>query len=196
VADDIEASGPARAALSPRDLERFERCVLPHLDAAWNLARHMLRDAHEAEDAVQEAMLRACRHFAGLRGVDGRPWLMAIVRNTCLTQLRRRRPAGQAVEFDEEAHTPETAAGPELELARVRASDSVRGALAALPVEFREVIVLRELEGLSYREIATVIDAPIGTVMSRLSRARHQLACALRGDTAGREAAQHGGDAS
>src|SRR5215470_8070636 len=99
-----EADG-TRAFLSPRELERFDERVLPHIDAAYNLARYLLRDAHEAEDAVQDAFLRAIRHFEGLRGVDGRAWLLSIVRNTCFTRLSRRRSGGDMVEFDEEMHS-------------------------------------------------------------------------------------------
>lgn len=170
-----EPSGPQRDP-PPRGTERFAEAVLPHLDAAHNLARHLLRDSHEAEDAVQEAFLRAFRHFEGFRGVDGRAWLLSIVRNTCLTQLRRRRSGGEKVVFDEELHSEgDEASGPEADLVRASASASVDEALARLPVEFREALVLRELEGLAYKEIAQVTGAPIGTVMSRLARARRQL---------------------
>ena len=167
--------------LSAREFERFEESVLPHLDAAYNLARYLLRDPHEADDAVQEACLRAVRHFRGFRGTDGRPWLLSIVRNACLTQLRRRRSGAEVVPFEDEAHSVENeAAGPEADLARSIAAETVREELARLPVEFREVLVLRELEGHSYKEIAQIIGAPIGTVMSRLARGRRQLSAALR----------------
>lgn len=166
--------------LSRQEFGRFGECVLPHLDAAHNLARYLLRDPHEAEDAVQDACLRAIRHFHGFRGVDGRAWLLSIVRNTCFTRLRRRRSGGEVVEFEEEMHSVEADdAGPEADLARTIAAEQVREALDRLPVEFREVLVLRELEGLSYREIAQVAGVPIGTVMSRLARARRQLSAAL-----------------
>src|SRR5262249_1154664 len=155
----------------------FETSVLRHLDAAYNLARYLLRDADEAADAVQDAFLRAVRHFAGLRGTDGRAWLLSIVRNTCFTQLRRRRAAGEAVEFDEGEHTqPDARSGPEADLTRSLAAESLHAGLERLAVEFREVLVLRELEDLSYKEIAQVTGVPIGTVMSRLARARKQLA--------------------
>jgi len=171
--------GPRRH-LSPRDLERFNECVLPYLDAAHNLARYLTRDAHEAEDAVQDAFLRAIRHFGGFRGTDGRAWLLSIVRNTCLTRLRGRPSSGQSVEFDEEIHTAEEGApGPEVDLERKAVTESVSEALGRLAVEFREVLVLRELEGLSYKEIAQVSGVPIGTVMSRLARGRKQLLLAL-----------------
>jgi RNA polymerase sigma-70 factor, ECF subfamily len=154
--------------------------VLPYLDAAHNLACHLLRDPHEAEDAVQEAFLRAIRHFDGFRGVNGRAWMLSIVRNTCFTRLGRRSSRGDNVEFDEELHSAEDeAAGPEADFMRSIAAQSVREGLSQLAVEFREVLVLRELEGLSYKEIAHVTGVPIGTVMSRLSRGRKQLLVAL-----------------
>lgn len=166
--------------LSPRELDRFNECVLPYLDAAYNLARYLLRDAHDAEDAVQDSFLRAIRHFGGLRGTDGRAWLLSIVRHTCFTRLRGRRAGGEKVEFDEEIHTVEEAApGPEDDLARKTAVQSVHEGLERLAIEFREVLVLRELEGLSYKEIAQVCGVPIGTVMSRLARGRQQLLLTL-----------------
>ena len=158
-----------------RDLDRFEASVLPHLDDAYNLARHLLRDAHEAEDAVQEACLRAMRSVGGFRGTDGRAWLLAIVRNTCFSRMRERRRDTDRVEFDDGA-LESALPGPEAEFRRTRAIESVDEALGELPAEYREVIVLRELEGLAYKEIADVIGAPIGTVMSRLARARRRLA--------------------
>jgi RNA polymerase sigma-70 factor (ECF subfamily) len=174
-----ETAGAERN-LSPQELDRFTECVLPYLDAAHNLARYLLRDPHEAEDAVQEAFLRAIRHFDGFRGVDGRAWLLSIVRNTCFTQLRRRRPGGEKVEFDEEIHSPqEEGSGPEADLTSATSAESVREGLNQLAVEYREVLVLRELEGLSYKEIAHVAGVPIGTVMSRLARGRKQLLIAL-----------------
>jgi RNA polymerase sigma-70 factor (ECF subfamily) len=182
-----ESAGPQQA-LSSRELDRFDESVLPYLDAAYNLARHLLRDAHEAEDAVQESFVRAIRHFGSFRGVDGRAWLLTIVRNTCFTQLRRRRSGGEKVEFDEETHTVwDDTSAPEAALARTIAAESVREGLSRLPVEFREVLVLRELEGLSYKEIAQVAGVPIGTVMSRLARARRQLMLALLAPAKGGE---------
>jgi len=173
-------TGNPEQRLSPREMQRFTECVLPFLDAAHNLARYLLRDAHQAEDAVQEAFLRAIRHFHGFRGVDGRPWLLSIVRNTCFTQLRRRRSGGDRVEFNEEMHSPEgETSEPEAMLANTIAAESVHEGLDRLPAEFREVLVLRELEGLSYKEIAQVAGVPIGTVMSRLARGRKQLLLAL-----------------
>jgi len=165
---------------SPRERERFDACVLAYLDAAHNLARYLLRDSHEAEEAVQEAFLRAIRHFGGFRGTDGRAWILSIVRNTCFTRLRRRRSGGDMVEFDEESHSLEQELStPETDLARAIATESVHEGLGRLAAEFREVLVLRELEGLSYKGIAQVVGVPIGTVMSRLARARKQLLLAL-----------------
>ena len=176
-----ETANPDRP-LSPHELERFTECVLPYLDAAHNLARYLLRDPHEAEAAVQEAFLRAVRHFDGFRGVDGRAWLLSIVRNTCFTQLRRRRAGSEKVEFDEEIHSPQNqGTGPEANLASTITAESVREGLNQLAVEYREVLVLRELEGLSYKEIAQVAGVPMGTVMSRLARGRKQLLLALGG---------------
>jgi len=174
-----ETAGP-EGRLSPRQERRFQECVLPYLDSAHNLARHLLRDPQEAEDAVQEAFLRAIRHFDGFRGTDGRAWILAIVRNSCLTQMRRRRVGGEKVEFDEAVHSVEAeTTGPQAQLASTIAADSVRTGLARLAAEFREVLVLRELEGMSYKEIAQVAGVPIGTVMSRLARGRKQLLRAL-----------------
>jgi RNA polymerase sigma factor (sigma-70 family) len=169
---------PGRLAREQR--ERFDESVLPHLDAAYNLARYLLRDAHEAEEAVQDAFLRAISHFGSFRGADGRAWLLSIVRNTCYTQFRRRRSGGEKIEFDEELHsTDNEISEPEAQFARAVAAQSVREGVDQLPAEFREVIVLRELEDLSYKEIASATGVPIGTVMSRLARGRKQLLIAL-----------------
>ena len=169
--------------------QRFAASVLPHLDAAYNLARWLVRDGHDAEDVVQDAMLRALRHFDGLRGVDARPWLLAIVRNAAWAWLRTRRPA-ELVELDDDALDAALAdAGPDLnpESLAIRRTEkhAIDGAISALPIAFRETLILRELEELSYREIAHVLDVPIGTVMSRLSRARTLLAQALGARDAG-----------
>src|SRR6478672_11725816 len=119
--------------LSPRERERFDACVLAYLDAAHNLARYLLRDGHEAEEAVQEAFLRAIRHFSGFRGVDGRAWILSIVRNTCYTQLHRRRAGGDVVEFDEETHSlEEELSAPEANLARSIAAASLQEGLGQL----------------------------------------------------------------
>jgi RNA polymerase sigma-70 factor, ECF subfamily len=153
----------------------FENSVLPHLDAAYNLARWLTRNGQDAEDAVQEACLRAFRFFGSFRGGDARNWLLKIVRNTCYTQLQKNRPQELAT-FDEEIHSEDDGSmNPETLLLRSADSQLLRQALEELPVNFREVLVLRELEGLSYREIAEVSNIPQGTVMSSLSRARERL---------------------
>jgi RNA polymerase sigma-70 factor (ECF subfamily) len=154
---------------------RFEQIVLPHLDAAYNLARWLTRNDHDAEDVLQDAMLRAYRFFGGLRG-EARPWLLAIVRNACWSWLEANRPADLAVVDEPEADTP----GPEAILSRELDRRAVNEAIAALPVPFREALVLRELEDLSYKEIARIAGVPIGTVMSRLARARRLLAETLK----------------
>src|SRR6516165_8748069 len=169
-------------ALPPETLARFEETVLPWLDAAYNLARHLLRDAHVAEDAVQDACVRALRHFGGFRGENPRAWLLTIVRHTCYSWRRREGRHPAATEFDEELHgVGERADDPEPAEERRRTSAQVERALEQLPAEFREVLVLRELEGLSYKEIAEVVRVPVGTVMSRLSRARERMQRALAG---------------
>ena len=158
---------------------RFEQLVLPHLDAAYNLARWLTRNDHDAEDVVQDAMLRAYRFCDALRG-EARPWLLAIVRNTCFTWLRANRPADLAGAAEDLAEAASPAEGPEALAARELDRRLLNEAIAALPAQFREVLVLRELEDLAYKDIARVVDAPIGTVMSRLSRARRLLADSMR----------------
>jgi RNA polymerase sigma factor (sigma-70 family) len=154
----------------------FENSVLPHLDAAYNLARWLTRNDQDAEDMVQEAYLRAFRFFGGFRGEDARAWLLKIVRNTCYTQLQNNRPQELATTFDEEIHSEDDGSmNPETLLLRSADRQSLRHALEELPVNFREVLVLHELEGLSYSEIAEVSNIRLGTVMSRLSRARERL---------------------
>lgn len=160
----------------PQTRARFEQAVLPHLDAAYNLARWLTHSEQDAEDVLQEACLRAYKFFDGFRGGDSRAWLLMIVRNTCFTWLRQHRPPELTDSLDGEM--PEVACeggDPETLLQRRVDAQSLQRALEALPVEFREVIVLRELESLSYKEIAYVSHIPIGTVMSRLARARRQL---------------------
>ena len=153
----------------------FEKTMLPHLDAAYNLARWLTRNEHDAEDIVQESYLRAFRFFDGFRGGDGRSWLLAVVRNTALTWLHREKTAPQ-VSFDEEMHGPGSeAATVEAKLVEGARFAALRNCLDLLPVEFREVVVMREMEEMSYLEIAEAASAPIGTVMSRLSRARQSL---------------------
>ena len=143
------------------------------MDAAYNLARWLMRNDDDAADAVQEACLRALRFLNGFRGGDSRPWLLAIVRNTCFSRLRNNRVHATESEFDDDLHSPEPEAiNPEILVARRRDEAALKHAIEGLPEEFREVIVLRELEGLSYKQIAEVAEIPVGTVMSRLARAR------------------------
>jgi RNA polymerase sigma-70 factor (ECF subfamily) len=150
----------------------FEQAVLPHLDAAYNLARWLTRNDHDAEDVAQEACLRAMRFFDGFRGGAVRPWLLTIVRNTYLTWLQKSKVKEMApLEHDVESGD----SNPEEQLIERVDGQSLRQALDALPAEYREVIVLRELEELSYKEIAEIAGIPIGTVMSRLARARRRL---------------------
>ncbi len=157
-------------------LARFEQVVLPHLSAAYNLARWLTRSAHDADDVVQEAYLRAYQFFDGFHGGDGRAWLLRIVRNTCYTWLEKNRPRQPTTTFDETKHSGGLPGpGPEAPLVESQNRELLRQALAELPAEYREAIVLRELEGLSYKEIAAVTGAPIGTVMSRLARGRDRL---------------------
>ena len=153
---------------------RFEQAVLPHLGAAYNLARWLTRNADDADDVVQEAYLRAYQFFDSFHGGDGRAWLLKIVRNTCYTWLEKNRPREPMTTFDETRHSA-PAAEPDAPLVASEDRELLRQALGELPDEFREAIVLRELEGMSYREIAAVTGAPIGTVMSRLARARERL---------------------
>jgi RNA polymerase sigma factor (sigma-70 family) len=161
---------------APAKLSRFDEAILPHLDAAYNLARWLMRNDADADDAVQDACLRALRFIGGLRGGDGRVWLLAIVRNTCYSRLKRAKTRGVESEFDDEIYSTEAeAANPEGLLERSRDSAALRQALEDLPEEFREVIVMRELEGMAYKEIAEVAEVPIGTVMSRLARGRKRL---------------------
>jgi RNA polymerase sigma factor (sigma-70 family) len=162
--------------LSPGQLERFEQVILPHLDSAYNLARWLTRDEHDAEDVVQDAYLRAAKFFDSFRGGDARPWLITIVRRACYDWLERNRPQKSLTAFDEELHSDAGDDNDPMNLAlRLEDQDMLRRALSDLPVEFREVLVLRELEGLSYKEIASITNLPPGTVMSRLSRARDRL---------------------
>ena len=154
--------------------ERFDRLLAPHLGAAYNLARWLLRNDQDAEDAVQEAALRAFRFSDAMTGTGARTWLLSIVRNACFTALGRARARPASEEFDEERH-PGNGADPEMQVVRNAERKMIDEELERLPPEFREVVVLRELEGLSYKEIAGVAGIPLGTVMSRLSRARRQL---------------------
>ena len=154
----------------------FEQTVLPHLDAAYNLARWLAGNDHDAQDVAQEASLRAFRFFGSFRGENARAWLLTIVRNTFYTWLRKNRPAEKTVEInDETLDIEDVSANAESVNTPFADADAVRRAIAALPVEFREIVILREMEGFSYKEIAELADVPIGTVMSRLARARKLL---------------------
>jgi len=163
-------------------LPNFEQEVLPHLDAAYNLARWLTRNDQDAQDIVQEAYLRAFRFFPGFRGGDARAWLMKIVRNTCYTWLHANRPLQDAAEFDENFFQPDSRApNPEEVVLQKDNAALLRTALEKLPPNYREVLILRELEGMSYKEIADITGMPVGTVMSSLSRARGRLRQALTG---------------
>jgi RNA polymerase sigma factor (sigma-70 family) len=160
----------------PNTLTHFEAALLPHLGAAYNLARWLTRNDHDAEDVVQEAYMRAFSSFASFHGSDGRGWILAIVRNTCYTWLQQNRNREVAEVFDEEVHTVEHhSRSPEAVLLQNANAQLLRDAVEKLPVEFREILVLRELEGLSYKEIADLVGIPVGTVMSRLARGRERL---------------------
>jgi len=171
----VQAAGDTQVP-EPTTRTRFEDAVVPHLNAAYNLARWLTRNDQDAEDVVQEAYLRAWKFFGSFRGGESRPWLLTIVRRTCYTWLQHNRAQELVTEFDDERHSvANEEANPEtLLLHRVHAQE-LRQALEALPMEFREVIVLRELEECSYKEIAAITDVPLGTVMSRLARARQRL---------------------
>jgi len=154
--------------------------LVVHLNAAYNLARWLMRNETDAEDVVQDAYLRAISHFTGFRGGDGRAWLLAIVRNSCYDRLRRKGASGQHTDFDEAVHSAgRQIPNPETALLLAERTELVTKSLADLPAQSREVLVLRELEQLSYQEIANIAGIPLGTVMSRLSRARQQLQQAL-----------------
>ncbi|HEX3498404.1 MAG TPA: sigma-70 family RNA polymerase sigma factor [Stellaceae bacterium] len=168
-------------------LRRFNEIAVPHLDAAYNLARWLTRNEHDAEDVVQEAYLRAFKFFDGYRGGDARAWILKIVRHTCFTWLARNRPA-EVVARDDEEHEERTVAAqgaapndPETLLLQRLDSELLNRLIDKLSTPYREILVLREIEDLSYREIAEVLALPIGTVMSRLARAREKLQRAARG---------------
>src|ERR1700675_3830703 len=150
--------------LDSQDRARFEQLVLPHVDAAFNLSRWLMRGRADAEDVAQEAILRALRFFRGFHGGDARAWLLQIVRNTCYTWLEKNRPVELMTEFDEELH-PQPSTSPEALAIAGDNRERLTRALETLPPRFREVLVLRELEGFSYKEIASITAIPIGTVM-------------------------------
>lgn len=160
--------------LEPQDRLRFEQTMLPHLNSAATLARWLLRSRVDSEDAVQEAMLRAYRFFHQFHGGDARSWLLRIVRNTCYTWLEKNQPADLMTEFNEEVHQ-QPCPNPETLAFQSDDRQRLKRALESLPARAREVLVLRELEGCSYKEIAEITAIPIGTVMSTLARARQRL---------------------
>jgi RNA polymerase sigma factor (sigma-70 family) len=187
--DPAVATGPGTTGpVGPGDAARFRQVMLPHLDSAYSFARFLCRDASVAEDLVQDAYLRAYRGFSGYRGGDAKAWLFAIVRSSFLTWLRSQRAwsevtTPEAVDLAKlDARTPDDT--PEEALVRAADAASLRGAIDALPDPFRETLVLRELEEMSYRDIAEITGAPVGTVMSRLARARRMLTQALTGGAA------------
>ena len=166
---------------NPEKARRFREAALPYLDDAYTLARYLLRDATDAEDAVQECYLRAFRHFDSYRGPAMKPWLLAILRNVCRAEFARRKttPTSAIEDVPESAEQAplwhEAQETPEAQILRAKDSDTIRRLVAALAEPFRETFVLREIQNLSYREIADVAEVPIGTVMSRLARARAML---------------------
>src|SRR6266446_8213260 len=162
---------------SPKEeLMSFEAAMLPHLDAAHNLARWLLRNEQDAQDVVQEAYLRAFKSFSGFHGSNGRAWLLTIVRNTSYTLLKKNRVAGLTTPFDEEIHVAgHESVSPATILEHSENAELIKEAMDELPVEFREILTLRHQEGLSYKEIAEIAQIPPGTVMSRLARARAKL---------------------
>jgi RNA polymerase sigma factor (sigma-70 family) len=158
------------------DLAVFEEAMLPHLDAAHNLARWLLRNEQDAEDVVQEAYLRAFRSFDGFRGSNGRAWLLTIVRNTSYTLLRKNHTVDLTTTFDEEVHVVgHESVSPAMILEHTEDAELMRNAIDRLPAEFREILTLRHQEDLSYKEIGDILKIPTGTVMSRLARARARL---------------------
>jgi len=158
-----------------KELTAFNEAVLPHLDAAYNLARWLSRNDHDAEDVVQEASLRAFKYWKGFSGRDCRSWLLAIVRTTYCSWLQKQAAQPELTEDGEVGAIDDGAPSPEAVLLQNADREMLKSALEDLRVEFREAIVLREMEGLSYKEIADISGVPIGTVMSRLARARKQL---------------------
>src|SRR5881296_1685633 len=157
-------------------LASFEDAILPHLDAAHNLARWLLRNEQDAQDVVQEAYLRAFKSFAGFRGSNGRAWLLTIVRNTSYTLLKKNRAVDLTTTFDEEIHgSGDESASPATILEHAEDAELIRNAMDQLPTEFREIVILRHQQDLSYKEIGEILRIPPGTVMSRLARARGKL---------------------
>jgi RNA polymerase sigma factor (sigma-70 family) len=168
-------------ATREHELASFEEAMLPHMDAAHNLARWLLHNEQDAQDVVQEAYLRAFRSFAGFHGSNGRAWLLTIVRNTAYTLLKKNRSADLTTTFDEEIHlTGHESASPATIVERAEDAELMKNAIDQLPAEFREILILRHQEDLSYHEIGEILKIPAGTVMSRLARARAKLKDYLR----------------
>ncbi len=161
--------------MSTDSLARFENLIMPHLDAAYNLARWMTRHEQDAQDVVQEAVMRAYKYFDGYHGGNAKSWLLAIVRNTCYTWLRQNRAQIPTVSLDDALEVADDSLIVEERCFQNLTKETLKKALEEMPLEFREILVLRELEGLSYKEISETTDLAIGTVMSRLSRARQKL---------------------
>src|SRR5206468_4976115 len=160
----------------PAELASFEQAMLPHLDAAHNLARWLLRNEQDAQDVVQEAYLRAFKSFAGFRGSNGRAWLLTIVRNTSYTLLKKNRAVALTTTFEEEIHASgDPSASPAAILEHAEDAELIKNAMEELPAEFREILTLRHQEDLSYKELGEILKIPTGTVMSRLARARGKL---------------------
>ena len=158
------------------ELASFEETMLPHIDAAHNLARWLLRNEQDAQDVVQEAYLRAFKSFGGFHGSNGRAWLLTIVRNTSYTLLKKNRAVDLTTTFDEEIHaTGHDSASPAAILEHAEDAELIRNAMDQLPTEFREIVILRHQQDLSYKEIGEILRIPPGTVMSRLARARGKL---------------------
>ena len=186
-AEDLESRGKVvkfavfqrheqQGAAQEHELASFEATMLPHLDAAHNLARWLMRNEQDAQDVVQEAYLRAFKSFGGFHGSNGRAWLLTIVRNTSYTLLKKNRAVDLTTTFDEEIHaTDHDSASPAAVLEHAEDAELIRKAMEELPAEFREILALRHQEGLSYKEIGEIVKIPAGTVMSRLARARAKL---------------------
>lgn len=180
-------------AKNNQELARFEQRVLPHLDAAFNLARWLVGNDHDAQDLAQESCVRALKYFASFHGTDARAWLLTIVRNTTFTWLRQHRMQELTIPIEDDHFDSASAASeivglsssnPETQLSQQADADQLRQAIEQLPVEFREVMVLRELEELPYKQIASITGVPVGTVMSRLARARKRLQQILKSGAA------------
>jgi RNA polymerase sigma factor (sigma-70 family) len=163
-------------AAQEHELASFEEMMLPHMDAAHNLARWLLHNEQDAQDVVQEAYLRAFKSFGGFHGFNGRPWLLTIVRNTAYTLLKKNRAVDLTTTFEEEIHgTGHDSVSPATILEHAEDSELIRNAMDELPTEFREILILRHQEDLSYKEIGEILKIPTGTVMSRLARGRAKL---------------------